>query len=630
MTSKALPYNASGPDSPLRAALQKVAALIPRARSSIEEIARHAATLFGNRECARVTLDSIGDAVVSTNARGRVTYLNAAAERMTGWPLGEAEGHPVEHLFRIVDAVTRETIQSPMAAAMRMNGRVSIGQNCVLIGRHGVEIAIADSAAPIHDRRGTVTGAVMVFHDVSAVRALSLRMSHLAQHDNLTNLPNRVFLSDRLAQALALADRHGHRLALLYLDIDSFKNTNDSLGHDVGDRLLQSVAGRLLSCVRTSDTVSRQGGDEFVILLSHVTHPQDAAVCAEKVLDALRAAHQIGLHELHLTASIGIVTYPDDAADGECLLKHADIAMYHAKSTGRDRYRLFEPEMGHRAVERQFLEESLRHALEREELTVCYQPRINLETGALVGAEALIRWNQPQRGAVLPARFIPIAEESGLIVPIGRWVLREACREASRWHRAGIPLRMAVNVSTVQLRSRAFLSDLRAILEETQLPPQLLELELTESFLMQDSRFTVSVLRSLNEVGVRLALDDFGTGYSNLSYLKRFPLDILKIDRSFVSDVAKDARDASIVSAVIAMGRNLNLSVVAEGIETPEQLAFLRAHGCPEGQGEYFGPPLSVAELVDYVRSRTDASCGLGRLTTPMDDRQARRSVITQ
>src|SRR6202162_5156900 len=376
----------------------------------------------------------------------------------------EAMGHPLEDVFRIIDATTRDPAPNPMLLAIRNNKTVALTPNCVLIRRDGVEAAIEDSAAPIHDRRGSVTGAVMVFHDVSVARAMTLKMSYLAQHDSLTDLPNRVLLNDRLSEAISLSSRYQRRLAVIFLDLDHFKHSNDALGHVVGDRLLQSVARRLFTCVRSSDTVSRQGGDEFVILLWEVKHAQDAAIIADKILRALREPHQIKEHELHITGSIGIVTYPDDATDAESLLKKADFAMYHAKDAGRDNYQFFKSEMNIRAMERQFLEESLRHAIERRELSLHYQPKIDLATGAIVGVEALIRWRHPERGFVSPGEFIAIAEECRLIVPIGRWVLREACRQGRAWQLAGLPpMSIAINVSAVELRATGFVAGVRTI-----------------------------------------------------------------------------------------------------------------------------------------------------------------------
>jgi diguanylate cyclase (GGDEF)-like protein/PAS domain S-box-containing protein len=572
--------------------------LLPKALGSMLERAANAEALFEEKERAEVTLNSIGDAVVSTDILGRVTYLNAVAETLTGWSRQEAAGHPWEEVVRIIHGGNRKAAQNPMLLAIRQNKIVSLTHNCVLIRRDGMEAAIEDSAAPIHDRAGQVTGAVMVFHDVSIARAQSARMSYLAQHDSLTDLPNRLLLNDRLTEAMALTHRYQRKLAMLFVDVDRFKHINDSLGHVVGDRLLQSVAQRLRACLRDSDTVSRQGGDEFVILLSEVTHAQDAAIIADRVLLALRMPHRIDQQELHLTASIGIVTYPDDGTDVETLMRNADSAMYHAKDNGRDNFQFFKEHMNVRAVERQSIENGLRHALQREEYILHYQPRMELETGAITGVEALIRWQHPRRGLMLPPQFIPIAEQCGLMVPIGRWVLREACRQARAWQDAGLSaIRMAVNVSAVELRTKDFAASVHAVLTDTDLDPSCLELDLSETFLIQDSKSTIAVLQSIEGMGVRLALDDFGTGYSSLTYLKRFPFNTLKIDRSFVRDIATDSDDASIVAAVIKMGKSLSMQVVAEGVETQEQLAFLREQSCPEGQGYYFSAPLAAEEL---------------------------------
>jgi diguanylate cyclase (GGDEF)-like protein len=490
-----------------------------------------------------------------------------------------------------------------MVLAMREDKIVALTPHCVLIRRDGREADVEDSSAPIHDRMGAVTGAVMVFHDVSVARAMAVKMAYLAQHDRLTDLPNGVLMNDRLVEAIALSSRYERKLALLFLDLDRFKYINDSLGHVVGDGLLRSVARRLFTCVRSSDTVSRRGGDEFVILLWEVRQPQDAAATAEKILQALREPHHVDGNKLHITASIGIVTYPDDGADAETLLKNADFAMYDAKDSGRDTYQFFKTDMNERAIERQVLEGELRHAIDRQQLILNYQPKIDLVTGDIIGMEALVRWNHPERGIVPPTQFIPIAEECGLIVPIGRWVLWEACRQVRAWQAAGLPtIYLAVNISAVELRAPEFVAGVRTILTESGLEPRLLELELTETFLMLDARSTAEVLRELKETGVQLALDDFGTGYSSLSYLKRFPPDTLKIDRSFVRNITSDADDASIVTAVIGLGRNLHMRVVAEGVETREQLEFLRQHNCPVGQGFYFSKPLSADKFGQLLR----------------------------
>jgi diguanylate cyclase (GGDEF)-like protein/PAS domain S-box-containing protein len=572
--------------------------LLPKTLRSMIERAAYAEALFEEKERAQVTLNSIGDAVVSTDGAGQVTYLNAIAEDLTGWSLKDAMGRPLESVFQIIDATTRQRAPNPMTQAIKDNKAVALTPNCVLVRRDGTESAIEDSAAPIHDRRGAVTGAVMVFHDVSLARAMTLRMSYLAQHDSLTELPNRVLLNDRLKEAIALSSRYRRKLAILFLDIDHFKHINDSLGHVVGDLLLQSVARRLSACVRSSDTVARQGGDEFVVVIWEVREAQDAGVTATKILEALRKPHQLNEHELHVTASVGIVTFPDDGADVETLMKKADSAMYHAKETGRDGFQFFRSEMSAKAIERQSLEASLHHAIERQELVLHYQSKLDLVNGEVIGAEALIRWRHPQLGLVPPQRFIAIAEDCGLIIPIGRWVLREACHQARSWQVSGLaPLSIAVNISAVELRSRGFVSGVRQILKETGLEPRFLELELTETVLIAKSRSISDVLKELKDIGVQLALDDFGTGYSSLTNLKRFPIDAIKIDQSFVRDLTANEEGTRIVTALIGMGKSLHMQVVAEGVETREQLEILQQHGCSQGQGYYFSRPVPADEF---------------------------------
>jgi diguanylate cyclase (GGDEF)-like protein/PAS domain S-box-containing protein len=576
---------------------------LPKTLAGMIDRASNTEALFDEKERALVTLNSIGDAVISTGVSGQVTFLNVVAERLTGWPRAEAIGRQFDEIFHIVDAGSRAVAANPMARAIREDKTVALASNCVLIGRDGDEAAIEDSAAPIHDRRGQVTGAVMVFHDVSTARAQSARMAHLAQHDALTDLPNRILLNDRLDQAIGFAKRHDKSLALLYLDLDRFKHVNDSLGHAVGDSLLKAVAQRLTACVRATDTVSRQGGDEFVIMLSELLHVEDASGCAEKILQAIQLPYLIDTDEINITASIGIAVYPADGIGPEALLRNADLAMYEAKERGRNNSQFYRIDLNSNASERQSLNSSLRHAIQRDEFTLHYQPIINLSTGRIAGAEALIRWRHPTRGVIAPTQFISIAEESGLIVPIGRWVLREACRQAKAWQDAGLPLiRLAVNISAVELRSKDFVEGMKTILADTRFDPRCLELELTETFLMQDSKSTADVLGALKELGLKLALDDFGTGYSSLTYMRRFPIDTLKIDRSFVRNLTTDADDASIVSAVINMGKSLHMSVVAEGVETRDQLLFLQEHGCPEAQGYCFSYPLSARKFAALHR----------------------------
>jgi diguanylate cyclase (GGDEF)-like protein len=400
------------------------------------------------------------------------------------------------------------------------------------------------------------------------------------------------------------ARRNNTKVAVLFLDLDDFKHINDSLGHAVGDNLLQSVAKRLVSCVRSSDTVSRQGGDEFVVLLSEIKQPSDAGIMARKILTAVNASHSFDQHDLQLMVSIGVSTYPEDGQDAEVLLKNADTSMYHAKKRGHNSYEFFNQDMNAQTIERQSIEADLRDALKRQEFVLYYQPKINLQTERITGAEALIRWLHPDRGLVSPLQFIPIAEESGLILPIGHWVLRETCRQVQDWIDAGLNATpVAVNVSSLEFRSEGFLESLLAILKDTRLDPRYLELELTESVLMQHAKSSASVLSTLKSIGVRLAVDDFGTGYSSLSYLKRFPIDSLKIDQSFVHDITTDTDDVTIVSAVITMAKGLKKCVIAEGVETEEQMTFLQAHGCDEAQGYYFSKPVVAHQFAKLLET---------------------------
>ena len=432
-------------------------------------------------------------------------------------------------------------------------------------------------------------------------------LDHLAHHDGLTDLPNRMLLHDRLGQAIESARRRGRKLALLFMDVDRFKNINDSLGHGIGDQLLQSVAKRLVECVRHSDSVCRQGGDEFIILLAEIEHAEDAALSAQKVLTALAIPHRIDQHDLYISVSIGICIYPDDGSDATSLIKGADMAMYRTKENGGNDYTFFEQNMNTQAVKKLSTETDLQLALQRQEFVLYYQPKINLQSGEIVGVEALIRWRHPQHGLILPGQFIQIAEDCGLIVPIGAWVLREACKQAKAWQDSGFPpLPVAVNISAAQFRRKDFLESLARILKDTGLAARYLELELTESVLMQDANVTVSMLKALKAMGAQLAIDDFGTGFSSLSYLKRFPIDTLKIDQSFMHDITKamdNLDDAALVTAVIGLGKSLNLCVIAEGVETHEQLVFLQNQGCSEGQGFYFSQPVSEKKMTTLLRT---------------------------
>jgi diguanylate cyclase (GGDEF)-like protein len=416
--------------------------------------------------------------------------------------------------------------------------------------------------------------------------------------------PNRMLLNDRVSQAIGFAQRNRKKVGVLFLDLDGLKHINDLLGRPTGDKLLQSIARRLVECARASDTVSRQGGDVFVVLLTEVAQSEDAAVTARRMLQAVAEGHSIDLHELHVTTSIGVSVYPDDGLDADTLITNADTAMYQAKENGHPCYQFFTPAMNVRAVARQSIEESLRRAVERHELNRHDQPKVDLRTAEVTGAEALIRWTHPVRGMISPAEFIPVTEDTGLILPIGNWVLREACRQARAWLDAGLPLTtMAVNISAMEFRAQHFLEGVFAILNDTGLDPKSLELELTESVLLKRAESAESILKAPRASGIQLAVDDFGTGYSSLSYLRKFPVDAPEIDPSFVRQITGTADESTIVTAVISMGRSLKLRVVAEGVETQEQLTFLQDQKCDEAQGYYFSRPVPPEQFAKLLKS---------------------------
>jgi diguanylate cyclase (GGDEF)-like protein/PAS domain S-box-containing protein len=461
-------------------------------------------------------------------------------------------------------------------------------------------------SAPLVDSRGRYRGRIWYFRDITNRKVAEERIQYLAYYDALTGLPNRTLLQDRLSKALASARRRNDKVALLFLDLDRFKIINDSLGHLVGDLLLQEIAARLKRFSREQDTVARLGGDEFLIVLTDVTDLPDAAVAAERLMDAMTAEFIIQGHSLCVSCSLGISIFPEHGADAEALIKNADAAMYSAKENGRNNIQLFTEHMNAQAVERLILEKSLRLALEKRELFLMYQPQMDIVTGKITGVEALLRWQHEELGLVPPDAFIRIAENSRLIIPIGEWVLRTACSQARKWQDEGIPaVSIAVNVSAVQFRQEDFCEVIRRVLDETGLAAQHLELELTETLLLADADVTLSVLQELKAMGLALAIDDFGTGYSSFSYLRQFRVSKLKIDRSFIRDVATNPNDAAITSAIIGMAKSLNLKVIAEGVENEAQLSFLTAHQCDEIQGYYFSRPLGVEQIGDKLRGHS-------------------------
>lgn len=563
-------------------------------------------TLWLEKERAQITLASIGDAVITTDVLAKITYLNPVAERLTGWTNRRAKDLPLLRVFNIVNENTGKAVVNPVAECLREKRIVALANHTALTHRDGHTISIEDSAAPIFDREGDVIGAVLVFHDVSDKRALVHQLSHQAHHDALTGLPNRILFKDRANQAIAQAHRHQTHVALLFLDLDRFKLINDTLGHTVGDLLLQATGERLSACLREGDTVSRQGGDEFLILLPEMHSEDQVAQVAQKLVNVFTTPFFLLEQEVYITASLGIVLFPTDGEDIETLIKHADTAMYHAKEEGRNRYQFYTLAFNQALSERLALQNDLRRALVCEEFLLYYQPQYRLSDDQMCGMEALVRWQHPERGLLLPREFISIAEESGLILPLGEWVLRSACRQNKLWQEMGYPpVRVAVNLSARQFRQANLVSQIAQILRETGLDPQWLELEITESISMENSSFTLTMLQELKRMGIHLSVDDFGTGFSSLSYLSQFSLDTLKIDRSFVKALStrSDERESGneIVTTIIQLAHNLGLRVIAEGVETEAQLDFLRSQGCAEVQGYLFARPVSAEDLVFYL-----------------------------
>ena len=524
----------------------------------------------------------------------RLVYLNPAAARVYGRPVAEFFADP-GLWYRVVHPDDRDSLLTGLRQLM---AKKAATLEYRIVWPDGSARWLEDKARIISAPDGTPLRVDGVATDISERRLHADRMAHQASHDALTGLPNRSLLNDRIAQVLALARRSGQPVAVLFLDLDGFKFVNDSFGHSFGDALLRGVAARLVGLVREADTVARLGGDEFVILLPNVCDAQGAAQVAAKVLAAFAAPFLQDGRDLHLSASLGLSVFPQDGDSGDSLLAHADVAMYRAKARGRNGFQAYAPEMGVQAQERMALEVALRLALARHELALHYQPQVCRADGRIVGVEALLRWQHPELGQVSPARFIPLAEETGLILPIGEWVLKTACAQAMAWHAAGfVNLAVAVNLSARQVQQQDVPQLVRQVLRQTGLPAHCLELELTESTLMHDTDTAVQTLRQIKQLGVRLALDDFGTGYSSLSYLKRFPIDVLKIDQSFTFEVTTDEGAASITRAIIAMARSLNMSTVAEGVETAAQLEFLAAAGCDLMQGYFISRPLPAEKI---------------------------------
>ena len=566
---------------------------------SLDKASRQPAALSALVWEGAVASSSNGIFVTDESTTGHpIVYVNPAFERITGLSAADVLGRSPDFLFGADDtSAVRDEMVAALHAGQSSHGTISSHR------KDGRPVWTELSLAPIREVSGALMNTVGVLVDITERKADVELLSYLAYNDSLTRLPNRRLFHDRLTQAIAHARRHDSGVAVLFLDLDNFKIINDTFRHHTGDQLLKAVGERITGCLRKSDTAARVGGDEFTVVLPEVESPQDAAAVAQKIIDSLKLPFQVNGVEVFVGGSVGIALYPADGQDVETLVKAADAAMYHAKAEGRSQFQFYSERFNAAAVERLALETSLRFALEREEFLLDYQPQVDMGTGRIVGMEALIRWRHPELGILAPAHFIPLAEETGLIVPIGEWVLRTACAQAKAWQRAGFAhLIVTVNISSRQFRRTTLAETVRGILAEADLDPRLLELEITETAVMHDVDAAIATLHSLKALGCHIAVDDFGTGYSSLSYLSRFPVDNLKIDQSFVRDLdvgSTDARTAeSIVTAIISLARSSSMCVIAEGVETAAQFDFLRARQCDRMQGFHFSPAISPDALM--------------------------------
>ena len=545
---------------------------------------------------AASVFNSSAEGIFVTDADKRILSINPAMMAASGYSQAELIGH-TPTLFRSGrhDRNFYRAMMNEVAAHGHWRGEIWNRR------KNGEVYPEWLTITAVKDAEGVVVNYIGSFFDISERKDAEKHIEFLAHHDSLTQLPNRTLLEDRIRQAIATSRHQENRTAILMLDLDRFKLINDTLGHDVGDLLLESVAHRLSAAVGETETVARLGGDEFIVLMPDVDSIDQALAMAQKILAAVAQVHLIGSEELHVTPSIGISLFPDDGDDAAALLRGADTAMYHAKSVGRNNFQFFTSSMNFEVLERITIEKDLRRALEHQEFVLYYQPQVNCLSGVVTGMEALIRWQHPQRGLVFPDKFIAIAEETGLIVPIGEWVLREACRQAKVWHDLGqTGMRMGVNLSARQFQQADLFQQIASALADSGLNEAMLELEITEGMLMKDPQAAIELLNTLASLGIRLAIDDFGTGYSSLSYLKLFPLHRLKIDKSFIRDISSDPNDAAIVNAVIGLANSLNMEVIAEGVESVDQLRYLEQHGCHEIQGYFFSRPLPAHQFSTF------------------------------
>ncbi len=536
-----------------------------------------------------------------SKANQPIIYVNKAFERITGFNETQTIG---QNLTQIQGTGADQVNQKRIALAIREQREEIVELESYR--RNGEAFWCELSVAPVSDSFGKIKHYVCIINDITPRREMEKQLVRQATHDSLTELPNRVLLMDRVEQAILQAKKKKSILAFLFLDLDRFKMTNDTLGHSLGDKLLQAVSNRLLIATNDFDTVARLGGDEFVILLTDLTQEKQAQDLAQEILSLLEKPFQVDQHSLKITGSIGISFYPKDGLEYETLMKNADLSMYHAKDSGRNSYRSFEPEMNQRVINHMQLDYALRDALKKDEFYLVYQPLIELKTSSIVGFEALLRWNSHLLGQVSPIDFISMAEENGLIIAIGKWVLEQACIQTLRWHKEGYNnLSIAVNISGRQFSQRELPEIIETVLKETGFPAKYLELELTESLLMDNIEHAVEMMYKLKDMGIRLVIDDFGTGYSSLSYLKQFPVDKLKIDRSFISELVNTDNDAAITRAIINLGHSLNLEVLAEGVETELQKDFIIQHGCDYAQGYYFQRPDKAEALKELLKKHS-------------------------
>ncbi len=548
-------------------------------------------------------LEQTTDMIMVTNVNGIIEYVNPSFEAITGYSQAETLGKNP----RIINSGKQDQSFYEKMWATLLKGE-NFSDVFINTRKDGSIYYEEKTITPVRTESKEITHFIATGKDISERMRTQERLHYMAHHDALTKLPNRTLFLDRLHQAMARAQWHNRLIAVIFMDLDQFKEVNDNFGHDIGDQLLIQLTQRLSSSVRSGDTIARFGGDEFAILLDDIASEKDISLLAKKILDTLAPSFTVQGHESQVTASIGVSIFPSDGNDSETLIRNADVAMYRAKHLGRNNYQFYSNEMSARAFERLSLENSLRHALKRQEFFLLYQPQIDSRSDTITGVEALLRWQHPDLGVISPNDFVPLLEETGLIVSVGDWALKTACKQAVKWHQSGFDsLRMCVNLSSRQFNNPDFIQSFHRIITETEIKPELLELELTESMLMRNASKTISALNTLSHHGIHIAIDDFGTGYSSLNYLRRFPITTLKIDRSFVRDVLEDADDAAIASAIIVMAQSLNLNVVAEGVENIEQLNFLKERQCYEIQGNYFSAAVDADAITAMLETPTSS-----------------------